>query len=480
VAVFSPYTTWPPPHFETELEIMQHHLAAGDEVSFWGCNADLCRCDPNPHHLYPICLGCMSRRDRGLALLQPRVRAESFERLTGPDRQEIADLPSSFSSIPELRGFTVEDLDLGYGALSSVITLTRNPQPDLGRYARLIRGFMTACLTVYRSLCNRLAAGTVDRLYVVCGRLASLRAAFRASQRCGVECVVHDRGCSMEHCMWYVNAMPHDVRHGKELIREAWDSAGDPQRREEVASGFFDGRQRGQPDLDRPFIGAQRPDLLPSDWNPHKRNIAIFSSSEDEYASISDEWLGPIYENQTEGLRRIIESLAASPGDLHLYLRLHPNTPRLFVDSAAVRSLRAPFLTVIRPLDPTSSYALMSGAEKVLTFGSTIGIEASFWGRPSILAGQAPYRGLGSTYEPATHDELLSLVRSELRPNDRLGALMMGYYFATFGRRLEFYRPTGFSSGTFKGQRIEVAPWLRLPQMLYRAYRGVRARLTSR
>ena len=57
------------PHFETELEIIQKHLAAGDHVSVVGCNGELLACDVNWEHRYSDCVACMGRRRDGLGRL---------------------------------------------------------------------------------------------------------------------------------------------------------------------------------------------------------------------------------------------------------------------------------------------------------------------------------------------------------------------------------------------------------------------------
>ena len=49
VVVFGPYGLWNP-HFETDMELAERHLLAGDEVVWFGCDADLETCEPNQHH----------------------------------------------------------------------------------------------------------------------------------------------------------------------------------------------------------------------------------------------------------------------------------------------------------------------------------------------------------------------------------------------------------------------------------------------
>jgi hypothetical protein len=131
---------------------------------------------------------------------------------------------------------------------------------------------------------------------------------------------------------------------------------------------------------------------------------------------------------------------------------MHPNMRKM---SAAERekwfALESKALTVIHPESPVSTYALLRAADKVLSFGSTVGIEATYWGKPSILAGRCFYEGLGATYNPASHEELVELLVAELPAKDRTAALMYGFHMSTFGTPFKWWVADGFESGKFKG-----------------------------
>ena len=78
------------------------------------------------------------------------------------------------------------------------------------------------------------------------------------------------------------------------------------------------------------------------------------------------------------------------------YLRVHPHMKELpsstsqLVDIQALSS-RYSNVCVIWPEENIDTYALIDACEKILTFGSTVGIEATYWGKPSILADYAKF-----------------------------------------------------------------------------------------
>ncbi len=71
------------------------------------------------------------------------------------------------------------------------------------------------------------------------------------------------------------------------------------------------------------------------------------------------------------------------------------------------------------PESSISTYAMMKHCDRVVSFGSTAGLEAAYWGKPSILAGTSFYRNLGATYNPRTHEDLVALIMAERLPPKR-------------------------------------------------------------
>ncbi len=453
VVVFSPYARWTP-HLETDLEIIQLHLDRADRVTLLGCDGEMPTCDANPQHATNLCRQCTGRRLGGLALLSDKISVEPFYRLTDEDQRAVRNLPARFADVDALKAYRVGGFDIGYAVLSSLVSQLRDPDVDLEKHAGLVGATLRNALIVYRSIANFLEVNPVDRLYVFNGRFAPLRAALRACQERGVTCFTHDRGFDLRHYALFHDTFLHDRVYREGKIREAWERAGAD--REATASRWFQARSEGDGGSWFSYVQHQHAASLPHDWNPRKRNVVVFLSSEDEFVAVGDTWRNPLYRDQNHAIQAIVRSLRGKAGDLHLYLRVHPNLAG--VDNRQTRELAgvgAPFVTVIAADDPISSYALLRAAEKVVTFGSTLGIEAVYWGVPSVLAGTSYYRNLGATYNPDSHAELIDLIGRRLPPKSVTPALVYGYYFATFGTPFRYFAPDGIFSGTFKGRRIK-------------------------
>jgi Capsule polysaccharide biosynthesis protein len=459
VLVFGPYAIWTP-HLETDLEIIQRHLDQGDEVNFLGCNSKLMACDPNPYHAFRQCATCIGRRRHGLSLLSDRINSRSFYNFSRVNKQELSTLQLAFSNLEELKAYKVDNFDIGYAVLSSIIGLTRNPVPDLQTMHALVKDFVISAFTVYRSVQNYLDQLKVNLVYIFNGRMAPLRAAVRACESRNIPFFTHERGNDLHHYAVFENTLPHDLQSIELDILKQWESSAQNPQRNDIAAKYFIERRNGIIQSWLLFTEDQQDGLLPSNWDSKKRNIVVFSSSEDEYAAISDAWTSPLYPTQLEGMQRILKSFRNNSGSMHLYFRLHPNLKGVKNDyTQRLLELKEDLLTVIPPEDPISTYSLIEAADKVLTFGSTVGIEAVYWGTPSILAGQSFFRNLGGTYNPRSHNELIALLKTDLKPKDKQAALVYGYYMKTYGIPFKYFTATSILDGKFKGKKIQRGPW---------------------
>lgn len=458
VVFFTGFTTWKP-HFETELELIQRHLDDNDDVIQLSCNGGMLACDANPHHDRQVCARCCGIRCSGNKLLDGRITVRDFIKLNPKNHAEIRQLPTNFDQFEDLRDLRIDNFDVGYGILSSLISNTRDHNPDLVFWKNLVGRLLTTSLAVYRSIQNLIDEEKVDRIYAFNGRFAFSRAVLRACQSRNVPCFLHERGCDLRHYEVFENVLPHDIFHVEREVRKAWEREPDVVSRSEIAARFFIERREGAVQSWHSFVTDQIPGLLPGDWNPAKKNIVIFNSSEDEFVAIGDQYLNSIYSSQQDALIKIISAVEANPNDLHLYLRCHPNLKNLEnTQTRELQRLSSPVFTNIPPESPISSYALIDNASKVVSFASTAGIEAAFWGRPSILAGPSFYQNLGATYNPRSHCEVVELIQRELDPLDKTGALMYGYYMKTFGTKFKYYHPSGVASGEFKGTVLQPSP----------------------
>jgi hypothetical protein len=462
VLVYSMHLLWPS-HYETELELIERHLEAGDAVVHAVCDRQLGACDSTPTHWAHNCTLCVEKREKGRRLLRAPVPTIPIVDLGPEEQARLERVQTEFADLDALKAYRFDGFDIGMAAASSIISWLRDPRPDVVKHRAVVREFVRSAAEVYLSAGRYLDRRAVDRVYAFNGRLAHSRAILRACQERGVDCQLHERGSGIGKYMLYPNALPHEIAAFTRLVRGSWQAAAARPDRDAVGGSWFKRRARGVATNWYSFTKHHEEKRLPEGWEAHPIRVAIFNSSEDEFASIGDEWKQPIYESQLDGIARIARALEGQDR-VHLFLRMHPNNRGM--DRRELErwyALRSKALTIIPPQSPVSTYTLLRRADKVLAFGSTVGIEATYWGKPSILAGPALYRDLGGTYNPATHEEVVSLLLAEdLPPKDRSAALMYGYHAGSCGEPFRFFEAKSFAVGAFKGvnlDRRDRAPW---------------------
>ena len=331
------------------------------------------------------------------------------------------------------------------------------------------RFFDSAAATFEAAICS-IRKQKPDRVYNFNGRFASMRAVLRACQLEKVDCFIHERGASNELYQLFVNRLPHDIDYIQDRMNQLWESAEhDPQRNQIAASWFEDRVNRVERNW-KSFVKGQQANRLPDNWDSSKRNIALYCSSEDEFAAIGDCWqTNLIYPDQNQGFEQIVNSFSDS-SEFHFYLRIHPSLAK--VDNPSMRflnRLHSANLSVIPADADIDTYALMRNSEKVITFGSSVGIEAVYWGVPSILVGASFYRGNSGVYQAESHEHVLELIRQDLPSLPPETALPYGFWYQTHGIPFEFYKASDFYSGKFKDHEILA---VREPSMLRKVVRS--------
>jgi hypothetical protein len=132
----------------------------------------------------------------------------------------------------------------------------------------------------------------------------------------------------------------------------------------------------------------------------------FYSNSDDEAVGFWDSWTEPFMEQV-----KLIESLQNffdKRGQEHLYIRLHPNlATKSLEERERWKDLRdTSFSTIIAPEESISSYDLLKGSKGVISYGSTIGIEAAFHCIPSAILADCWYDELDVADKLSSLDEI--------------------------------------------------------------------------
>ena len=437
---------------------MEREIENGSQVAVLECRGQMLACDINPSHALSECFACISRRRSGMRRLSQPVKAQRLPQPNEDENATIAQYAAWQGSLDELQQLKLGEFDIGYAVLSSLISMLREPEPDLQEHKDLLAALLWSSAMIYlvsRRIVRQLQP---DKAIAYNGRYGPLRAFFRACQHERRDCFLHERGSSPDHYMLFKNSLPHNAQYWHKEIMQTWLSAEqNPERRDALADNFFRKRADGKSQAWLSFVAEQKKSRLPEGWDTKKHNVVFFNSSEDEFAAIGGADRAGLYASQFDGLKQLLAALGDDE-NMAIYLRVHPNLKGIKnSQTKALESLSAPNFTKISAASSISSYAVLFHADLVVTFGSTMGIEAVYWNKASVLLGPAFYRALGGTYQPRTHEEAVALLRSSLEPKNSLPARQYGFYMAIFGERFRFFKADGLFRGRFRDKRVRAS-----------------------
>ncbi len=430
-------------------EVVGQLRSEGHELKIVLCDNILDNCYFNRSHNILGCASCQSR----LAQLFKLIGVEKGEllKLKSFEKVKEVELPQ-FPDTESLMEYSYEGVPIGRGVASSIISYKRDFILSTEKYGSLIELELRKSMNVLLNFKQLIKEFQPEQMYIFNGRFAEVFPAVKLAEHNNIPFYTIESGSGLNYEL-FKNCLPHSIMERDREIRNCWNNAKEPQRSTEGAEWFISRKERDE-SLEPSFTKNQEKGLLPR-FDENKINIVIFNSSEDEVKAV-DGWQTPLFKNQNQAITQIL-SYFLNNQRLHFYLRIHPN----LIDVAneqlmEIERINYPNLTVLAANSPVDTYKLMEACDKVLVFSSSTGIEATYWGTPSILYGRSFYQNLDAVYTPESFEELTSLLEKEkLLTKPRENTLAYGYYMKTYGKQSKSFQYGGLKQSYFKGRRIK-------------------------
>ncbi len=444
------------PHLETAGELAFRLKDEGAAVFYSWLGSDLPWSDWNlPWHLKFI--GCsLDKRlnDFSDLLLDSDISILDKPNISDQVVIEISDWASSFTGgLDQLKNYKYKEKLLGMGVASSLISFYSDSLYPVQEKFPEVRMALFSAALVYERAFALISMSAPDYVVTFNGRFATAKPIVLAAQELKVKVIRHERGSTFERYETFTDAI-HNYEYIKLRINDHWASTNKCDRGLNAKS-FFERKRGGDGIGWHSFTEKQISGFVPAKKNGCRR-VVYFSSSDDEYAAVTDVYKPGPWSNQLTAVNALID-LCNSIENIELVIRVHPHLSkkskkeqerwRVFESSER--------LIYIAPSNPVDSYSLLDSADVVVTYGSTIGIEAAYWGKPSVLLGPSSYRDTSSVFSPSSNDELLRLLLNiDLVVPDKDFCLKYGNYYLTYGSLFEYYRPSSLSDGLLKGKRL--------------------------
>ena len=460
------YTTcsYANPHMGVLLNEILSSVDDGDKI-YWGhCRGILSSCMMNPNGNSLHCRLCRLQYKSLIKRFGKRVEVVPFIHKENIRYEEIA-----FSSIEEIKKLEYRGVRVGLSILSYYFSITRNVTPDITfSFCRYINCIASDMFGQIDALYDFIDKEKPDVISIYNGRLYESRALYDIAIIRGIKFESLEIIGGMKEpakMVKYDNVLPHDIGYFAKKANWVWEVSKDTdEEKERIASDFFVRRRNGIQAGDKVYVADQIKGKLPENMDSGKMNVMIFNSSADELAALGGEWdKDVLFNSQYEAIDYM---LSHSSSAIHYYLRIHPNlkdVPYRFVTELYGLSKKHTNITIIEPSSNISSYALLDAADKVVVFGSTMGVEANFWGKPVILIGRSFYYDMDVAYHVKTKEELIRLLHSKLSAKAKQDSMKYGYYILDTTYRViqKYHIDINPIDINFCGQRLRFVPYLK-------------------
>lgn len=460
ILVYSHMSLWIDFHAET-IEICLRHLKAGDKVFLLSCDGSLASCPANPYHKLESCKKCK----RQTQWSTNRILNNQVVDIRLPFNISVTATPC-FSSLDDLFEYSLYGVPFGELVVSQLVDDNQDCFFPLSEYQDRVHDLLSSAIHLYTFAQNTIVENHIDLVYVWNGRRCSDGPVSYAALNLGVELITHCQARQPKNILQTSSPKVHDMAFlKKDLNKTISDSVllEDPMLLEQTANSYYNSLRYGSniylggANFSRNFSKTKPKNLPPS----VKPKLVIFTSSFWEYYGMSD-WKGGTYDSHYDGLEQILRDRSITD-HWNCIIRWHPNLANSgFYEREKVNSIMNLYSSVSYHYPPSSdvnSYALIELSSAVVTFGSTIGIEASYYGKPSILLGRSVYEDLDACYTPKTHSDLVELLANvpEPRHNQKLYATYYAYYLSnenSFQMENVSYRDNSLSKYFVNNRRL--------------------------
>jgi len=345
-------------------------------------------------------------------------------------QDKINDYASFFakkiSNIISLKNLMYEGFDIGVPVASSLSIKTKCSNPDVAENEEMIKNYIKYSAFTYEAAKSIVDNNKYSGYYVYNGRTYNtypITCLTDSEKTC-----YYERSCKHRKLRIQKHRL-HDFLENSKLAYEYWAKTNDNTKKEKAILFYNENRKNR---YTKNFSDN-------SEFISNKKIISFFNSSDDEFKYLHPGIrTGSLFTSQEEAVKWLIK-WAEDQSEYIIVIRVHPHQEdKCSQDRNFWNKLKAENVIVVPSSSDIDSYALIRKSDKVISYLSTIGIEATYYGKPSIILGNAPYVGHDVVYEPSSLNELTNLLSRKLEPKPKENCLPYGYFRATFGLDFEF------------------------------------------
>jgi hypothetical protein len=340
---------------------------------------------------------------------------------------------SKASTLADLQNLETNGVKPGSALANEIVTLIQDRNLSISNNRSLILKMIRSYLEIYSATQSQIFKNKIDRVLLFNGRFLHERAVWDASKYLNVEILLFETTRNRLH----VRALGfHNRINNQKLILEHWNNSDETLENKIIESNiwFEDMNGKSNPFFTDTKVQSKR----------DKPFLIYFSNSDDEAIGFWDTWS----ENLGKQIDCVqnLQDIFAKQNKYDLIIRLHPNLLNKTDNeiNSWLNLPRRPNSELIGPSERISSYELLEKSVGVITFGSTMGIQAAHALKPVLVLADCKYDELGIADKANSWEFVINWVNNlndfskDILNSRKEKSHAFGYFVRTGGRAFKY------------------------------------------
>jgi hydroxymethylpyrimidine pyrophosphatase-like HAD family hydrolase len=357
-------------------------------------------------------------------LEQPNVKAKKHT-------SELQNKLVKVKNLSDLKNVLSLEKDLMSAIINELTTTIsgypENLEPHIPQIHRIIHSY----IHVFYSVIDEIRKLNLDKVIIFNGRFLHEKAVESACRATKTEAIFYE---TLRNRIVISGKNFHNREQIAINMFELWNSFENSAYKEEIGEQYFE-RMRSKNNI----FFISNPENLGEILENDREYVVFYTSSDDEIAGLWDENSRPLGE-QVDAINKLIEYFKQVTR-YKLIIRIHPN----LINKSKTEQLRwskfeqSENIQIIAADKKIDSYELMMKSSGVMSYGSTIGLEAAYNKIPSAVLCHSFYDLLGPVDLVLSIDDLTEWIEkldelSDVELNRRkTSALIRGFYMSKAG-----------------------------------------------
>jgi hypothetical protein len=340
---------------------------------------------------------------------------------------------STASTFADLQNLETDGVKPGSAIANEIVTLIQDRNLSIINNRSLILKMIRSYLEIYSATQYNIFKNKIDKVLLFNGRFLHERAVWDASKDLNVEILLFETTRNRLH----IRALGfHNRVNNQKLILEHWNNSDETLENKIIESNIWFEEMNGK---SNPFFTDTKVQS-----KRDKPFLIYFSNSDDEAIGFWDTWS----ENLGKQIDCVqnLQDIFAKQNKYDLIIRLHPNLLNKTDNeiNSWLNLPRRPNSELIGPSERISSYELLEKSVGVITFGSTMGIQAAHALKPVLVLADCKYDELGIADKANSWEFVINWVNNlndfskDILNSRKEKSHAFGYFVRTGGRAFKY------------------------------------------